>query len=139
MMHLSKEFEVSRRREEVAAKLSDEALLDALFPDAATEVVARSGSRRTVESRYTALGREGVATFHFDYVDNGDVQFAKVCDGRVWRKLVGCVELEAAGDATRVRIELDGNTKALVPEIAIRGPMRDQLDQMTTALKRWLA
>ncbi len=139
MMHLAKEFQVNRRREEVAARLADVGLLAALFPNAKTEVVAQRGSRCTVESRYTALGREGIATFHFDYVENGDVQFAKVCDGRVWRKLVGCVELEPLGDTTRVRIELDGSTKALVPEVAIRGPMRDQLDEMTAALKRWLA
>ena len=45
-----------------------------LFPDTTTEIVARKGQRKTIESHYTALGREGVATFHFDYEPSGDVQ-----------------------------------------------------------------
>ena len=138
-MHLEEEFEVARKRGEVAERLADESLLSALFPDATTEVVARRGSRRTIESHYRALGREGVATFHFDYVENGDIQFTKVCDGRVWRELDGSVELEGLGETTRVRIELDGRTKALVPEVAIRGPLQEQLRQMSAALREWLA
>lgn len=137
-MHLEENFDVANQHEEVARRLADEALLPALFPDTRTEVVARQGSRRTVESHFRALGREGVVTFHFDYVDNGDVQFAKVCDGRIWRELVGSVELEPRGESTRVRIELDGHTKRLVPEAAIRGPLEDQLRQMTAALRKWL-
>jgi hypothetical protein len=38
-----------------------------------------------------------------------------------------------------VRIQLEGRTKALVPEFTIRGPMQDQLEQMAKALRRRLS
>jgi hypothetical protein len=37
-----------------------------------------------------------------------------------------------------VRIEMDGRTKALVPEFTIKGAMRDQIDQMARALRERL-
>lgn len=135
---MEKEFDVARPRAEAAAILADDAVLCALFPDTQTEIVERKGTRRTVASHYTALGREGVATFHFDFEPSGDVRFEKVCDGRIWRELRGVVTLTERKDKTRVRIELDGRTKALVPEFTIRGPMQDQLEQMAKALKRRL-
>lgn len=135
---MEKEFEVARPREEAAALLADDAVLCDLFPDTQTEIIERTGTRRTVASHYTALGREGVATFHFDFEPSGDVRFEKVCDGRIWRELRGVVTLTQRKDKTRVRIELDGRTKALVPEFTIRGPMQDQLEQMAKALKRRL-
>jgi hypothetical protein len=135
---MEKEFDVARPRAEAAALLADDAVLCDLFPDTKTEIVERKGTRRTVASHYTALGREGVATFHFDFEPGGDVRFEKVCDGRIWRELRGVVRLTERKDKTRVRIELDGRTKALVPEFTIRGPMQDQLEQMAKALKRRL-
>lgn len=135
---MEKEFDVARPRAEAAAILADDAVLCDLFPDTQTEIVERKGTRRTVASHYTALGREGVATFHFDFEPSGDVRFEKVCDGRIWRELRGVVKLTERKDKTRVRIELDGRTKALVPEFTIRGPMQDQLEQMAKALKRRL-
>ena len=135
---MEKEFDVARPRAEAAAILADDAVLCDLFPDTQTEIVERKGTRRTVASHYTALGREGVATFHFDFEPSGDVRFEKVCDGRIWRELRGVVKLTERKDKTRVRIELDGRTKALVPEFTIRGPMQDQLEQMAKALKKRL-
>lgn len=135
---MEKEFEIARPRAEAAALLADDAVLCDLFPDTQTEIVERKGTRRTIASHYTALGREGVATFHFDFEPGGDVRFEKVCDGRIWRELRGVVKLTERKDKTRVRIELDGRTKALVPEFTIRGPMQDQLEQMAKALKRRL-
>lgn len=137
-MRMEKEFEVARPRAEAATLLADDALLCELFPDARTEIVARTGSRKTVESHYVALGREGTATFHFDFLPDGNVRFEKVCDGRVWKDLHGSVTLRERKDRTRVRIELEGRTRALVPEFTIRGPMQDQLEQMAKALKRRL-
>jgi carbon monoxide dehydrogenase subunit G len=136
---MEKEFDIARPRAEAAALLADDAVLCDLFPDTETEIVERKGTRRTIASHYTALGREGVATFHFDFEPSGDVRFEKVCDGRIWRELRGVVKLTERKDKTRVRIELDGRTKALVPEFTIRGPMQDQLEQMAKALKRRLA
>ena len=135
-MRMEKEFDVDRPRAEAVALLADEGVLTDLFPDSTTEIVARKGQRKTIESHYTALGREGVATFHFDYEPDGDVSFEKVCDGRIWRELRGVVTLTERKTKTRVRIELEGRTKALVPEFTIRGPMQDQLEQMAKALRK---
>jgi hypothetical protein len=136
---MEKEFDVERPRGEAAALLAEDDVLCELFPDTQTEIVASSKQRKTVKSHYTALGREGVATFHFDFAPSGDVNFEKVCDGRVWRELRGAVKLTERKEKTRVRIELEGRTKTLVPEFTIRGPMQDQLDQMARALKRRLS
>ena len=135
---MEKEFDVDRPRAEAAQLLTDEAILCELFPDSKTEIIARNGQRRTIASHYTALGREGVATFHFDYEPGGDIHFEKVCDGRIWRELRGAVTLTERKQKTRVRIELEGRTKALVPEFTIRGPMQDQLEQMAKALRKRL-
>src|SRR5512144_2678665 len=104
-MRMEKEFDVAKPRAEAAALLADDAVLADLFPDTQTEIVARKGNRRTIESHYTALGREGVATFHFDYEPSGDVRFEKVCDGRIWRELRGNVTLVERKQKTRGRIE----------------------------------
>jgi hypothetical protein len=133
---MEKEFDVDRPRAEAVTLLADDGVLTELFPDSTTEIIARKGPRKTIESHYTALGREGVATFHFDYEADGDVSFEKVCDGRIWRELRGTVSLSERKQKTRVRIELEGRTKALVPEFTIRGPMQDQLDQMAKALRK---
>lgn len=136
---MEKEFDVARPRAEAAALLAEDEVLRALFPDAKTEIVGREGRRKTIESHYTALGRSGVATFHFDFEPEGEVRFEKVCDGHVWRELRGTVTLSERKSRTRVRIALEGRTRALVPEFTIRGPMQDQLEQMAKALKRRLA
>lgn len=134
-MHLEKQFEVERSRAAAArAVASDETLLG-LFPDTETEIVERRGKRRTVRSRYRAFGQEGTATFHFTFRPDGDVEFEKVCDGRVWRALNGSVCFEERGRKTRVRIEMDGSTRSLVPEFTICGAMNEQLEQMAAALR----
>lgn len=138
-MRMEKEFDVDRPRADAAALLADDEVLCALFPETRTEIVGRRGARKTIESHYTALGREGVATFHFDFAPDGDVRFEKVCDGRVWKELRGEVTLRERKQKTRVRIELEGRTRALVPEFTIRGPMQDQLEQMAKALRGRLA
>jgi hypothetical protein len=135
-VHLEKQFDVDRSRDDtVACVLRDDTLLE-LFPDARSEIVERSGDRRTVRSHYHALGREGTATFHFDFLLDGGVRFEKVCDGKVWHRLVGALSFEERGSGTRVRIELDGQTRPLVPEFTIKGAMRDQLEQMARALRQ---
>jgi hypothetical protein len=137
-MHLEKQFEVKRPREEaVAITARDETLLG-LFPDTKTEIIESSGRRRTARTTYTALGREGTATFHFDFRADGNVDFEKVCDGNVWRELRGTLTFHGRTGSTRVRIEMDGRTKALVPEFTIKGAMRDQIDQMARALRERL-
>ena len=136
-MRLVKEFEVQRPRSDaVAAVATDEALVG-LFPGTETEIVESRGTRRTARSRYRALGREGEATFHFTFQPDGGIAFEKVCDGRVWRRLDGSLRFESCGKrATLVRIEMEGKTKALVPEFTIKGPMQEQIEQMADALRR---
>lgn len=137
-MRLSKEFDVEVARDDaVACTLEDDTLI-ALFPDTETEIVETSGDRKITRTRYRALGREGVATFHFDFLMDGNVRFEKVCDGRIWRELRGAVTFEERGDKTRVHIEMAGSTKPFVPEFTIRQPMNEQLEQMATALRRRL-
>jgi len=134
-MRLSKEFEVRCGRDEAAAVLRDDEVLVGLFPDTETEIVEARGERKTARSRYRALGREGEATFHFDFQPDGSVRFEKVCDGRVWRELKGDVTFTDRGEDTRVRITMDGRTKGFVPEFTIKGPMQEQIDQMAEALR----
>jgi hypothetical protein len=137
-MHLEKQFDVKRSREEAVAVAAQNDTLLGLFPDTKTEIVAEEGTRRTARSTYTALGREGIVTFHFDFRPDGDVEFEKVCDGNVWRQLRGTLSFHDRSGGTRVRIEMDGRTKPLVPEFTIKGAMRDQIEQMASALRKRL-
>lgn len=137
-MHIEKQFEVRCPRDsavEIAA--CDETLLG-LFADAQTEIVACEADRKTTRTHYTALGRSGTATFHFTFLPEGDVGFEKECDGNVWCELRGRLSFRAVGERTRVHVEMDGRTRPLVPEFTIKGPMRDQLEQMARALREKL-
>ena len=134
-MHLEKQFEVKRPRDAVIEIVARDETILGLFPEARTEIVSRDEGRYEVRTHYNALGRDGTATFHFAFELDGDVRFDKVCDGRVWRKLQGNVRFEGVDAGTRVLFEMEGKTKPLVPEIAIRGAMQDQLEQMAAALR----
>lgn len=137
-MKTRREFTVSRSRDEVVEALAcDDAVLD-LLPGGTTELVDKQGDRRTTCTHYTALGRDGTATFHFDTLLDGNLRFEKVCDGRVWQELRGEVVVEEEGDGARIEIEMHGRTKTLVPEFAIKGPMEEQIDEMTRALADYL-
>lgn len=138
-MRLQKSFEVQRPRDEVVDRLCRDDTLLGLFPDGETEIVASDGDRRTTRTKYRALGREGVATFHFTFLLDGGVRFEKVCDGRVWRELKGDVSIDERGDGSKVQLELVGRTKSLVPEFTIKGPMEEQIAQMTDSLRDRLA
>lgn len=137
-MHLEKEFDVAQEPEAAYRSVARDETLLTLFPETRTEIVDSRGERRTLRSHYRALGQEGVATFHFTFVPEGEVRFEKVCDGRVWRELKGRVTFRMRGKKTRVRIEMDGRTKPLVPEFTIKGAMKDQLEQMARALREQL-
>jgi hypothetical protein len=134
-MRLEKQFDVRCDRDTAVDLLAQDATLVELFPDSETEVVASTADRKTTRTRYRALGREGTATFHFDYLLDGNVRFEKVCDGKVWKELRGEVMFEERGQKTRVRIAMEGRTKGFVPEFTIKGPMQEQLDAMARALR----
>lgn len=138
-MDLTERFEVPRPRDEVVELLCcDEALLG-FMSQGRTEIVARDGDRRTTRTRYEAFGREGVATFHFTFLMDGNIRFEKVCDGKVWKRLEGSVSVEEIDDhSSEVEIRLSGATKAFVPEFTIRGPMEDQIQEMAAAIEERL-
>lgn len=137
-MRMEKSFEVDCDRDRAVDLVASDDTLTALFAGdgARTEIVASEGDRRTTRTHYRALGREGVATFHFDYLMDGNVRFEKVCDGNVWKELRGELRFDDVAGGTRVSVEMQGRTKALVPEFTIRGPMQEQLEQMADALRR---
>jgi len=137
-MHLSRRFSVGRPRDEVVDVLSREDVLVSLLPGR-TEVVERKGDTVTTRTQYTALGREGEATFHWQFRMDGSVSFDKVCDGRVWKELRGLLEVEEQGERAVVVIEMTGRTKSFVPEFTIKGPMEDQMAEMADALHGALA
>ena len=85
---------------------------------------------------YRALGAERELRFVFETLARGKVRFAKICDGNVWRSLEGELSLaEKDAETTRVSLSLEGTTRAFVPELTIRAPMRDQISRMAKALK----
>jgi len=137
-MKMDKRFELGCDRDHAVEIVGQEDTLLSLFPDGDTEIVERRGDRVTARTHYSALGREGTATFHFDYLMDGNVRFEKVCDGNVWRELRGELDFEERGDGCTVTLKLEGSTKSLVPEFAIRGPMKEQIEQMAEALRRRL-
>ena len=137
-MRLEKNFEVDQPPDFASRIASRDETLLSLFADAKTEIVEREGNRRTTRTHYRALGREGVATFHFHSLPDGRISFEKICDGNVWQELSGTVSFEKRGNGTQVALKMVGRTKALVPEVAIRGPMREQIEQMATALRQRL-
>ena len=133
-MQLSKRFSVARTRDEVVETLAREDVLVSLLPGK-TEIVSREGDTVTTCTRYTVLGREGDATFHWRFRMDGTIAFEKVCDGRVWKELSGRVTLQERGPKLRVRIEMEGKTKGFVPEFTIKGPLEDQLSDMVDAVR----
>ena len=134
-MRLEKNFEVNRRPDFTSRIAARDETLISLFADAKTEIVEREDNRRTTRTHYRALGREGVATFHFHILPDGRISFEKICDGNVWQELSGNVSFEKRGNGTQVTLKMIGRTKALVPEFAIRAPMRDQIEQMASSLR----
>ena len=131
------EFVVRRPKAALAEILASDATVVQLFPD--TEIVSSKNGVRETQTRISALGVESLVRFVFRTASDGGLHFEKVCDGRVWRSLVGAIRLLPVTDATtRVQIEMEGATKALVPEFTIRTPMKDQLQQMTRALRERL-
>ncbi|MFQ5513013.1 MAG: hypothetical protein ACE5FG_01140 [Myxococcota bacterium] len=136
-MKLEQEFLVNRPRETVARRLDDDVTFAALFPK--THVTRSAEGRRETCTPLRVLGREREVRFVFETLPDGNVRFAKICDGNVWRSLEGEVRLEEKDtETTRLRLRMEGRTRSFVPEITIRIPMREQITQMAGALKRRL-
>jgi carbon monoxide dehydrogenase subunit G len=131
------EFVVRRGKADIAAVLASDETVTQLFPN--TEIVSNKGGARETKTRVSALGAESIVRFVFKTAADGGLTFSKICDGKVWRALEGAIRLTSVNDATtRVQLEMEGSTRALVPEFTIRAPMKDQLQQMTRALRERL-
>jgi carbon monoxide dehydrogenase subunit G len=133
-MQLETSFTVDRTRDEVVDTLFLDETLIALLPGR-SEITDRDGDRKTTSTQFTALGQEGTAVFHFHCLMDGSIRFEKECDGVVWAELRGEVRAEEEARSTRVWMSIEGCTKPMVPEFAIKGPMEDQLLQMSEALR----
>jgi carbon monoxide dehydrogenase subunit G len=134
---LEKSFVVSCPRETLLPALDDDATFTGLFPD--TRIVLHEGNRRETATPYTAVGQTRDIRFVFETQPGGRLCFEKICDGNVGRSLRGEVRLEPEPNAaTRVIIHMEGRTRALVPELAIRLPMRQQLEEMARSLRERL-
>ena len=133
-MKFEKEFVVGRPRADVVADLDDDQTIAAFFPN--TRVTRKSERVRETCTPFRALGQSRDIRFVFETLPDGNVRFEKICDGNVWRSLEGEVKLEERDkERTRVVLRMDGRTRTFVPEITIRGPMREQIEQMTRALR----
>ena len=133
-MKLHKEFVLRPSRAEVVSALEDDETLCKLFPG--TRIENRAAGVRETVTPYSALGQTREIRFVFQTLPDGDLRFDKICDGNVWKALDGKIGLEAIDERmTSVRISMEGRTRAFVPELTIRAPMRDQIDQMARSLR----
>ncbi len=132
-MKLHKEFVVARPREALASALDDDQTLEKLFPG--TRIETRVDGVRETFTPFRSLGQARDIRFLFQTMPDGNMRFEKVCDGNVWRFLEGKIELEDDGGTTTVRISMEGQTRSFVPEITIRVPMREQIEQMAKSLR----
>ena len=133
-MKLQKEFVVGRPLDEIARRLEDDKILETLMPDSSIRQLP-NGVRET-RTPYQALGQSGEVRFLFQTLPDGGLRFEKICDGNVWRALEGTIRLDAVDERmTRVRVAMEGQTRPFVPELTIRIPMRQQIEQMSRALR----
>jgi len=130
---LHKEFVVARPREPLAAALDDDQMLEKLFPG--TRIETRVDGVRETFTPFQALGQSREVHMLFQTLPDGNLRFEKVCDGNIWRFLEGKIELEDDAGTTTVRISMEGQTRSFVPEITIRVPMREQIEQMAKSLR----
>ena len=134
-MKLEQGFEVARPRAEVAAALDDDVAIASLFPGTVVESKG-SGVRETRSP--APIGSRDVR-FVFTTRPDGNLGFEKICDGNIWRSLEGEIRLVAEGEGrTRIALLMTGRTRALIPELTIRGPLREQLEQMAHGLRERL-
>jgi carbon monoxide dehydrogenase subunit G len=133
-MKIEKEFVVGRGSGDVAMILNQDETFAQLFPD--THVERIGPNERETRTRYPGLDRNRDIRFVFRTLPTGELHFEKVCDGNVWRSLEGQVRIEIVDEnMTRIVLSMEGRTRAYVPEMTIRMPMREQIDQMAKTLR----
>lgn len=132
-MHLKKDFSVDVERDQVAKQLDDDQLYATLLPN--TEVIRKDDGLRETVTRVRVGSKETMLRFVFHSGSNGNVRFHKICEGSVWRSLEGEIRLESEGSGTRVRLSMDGRTRALVPELPLRGTLRSKFEEIANTLR----
>lgn len=133
-MKLEETFVVLRPCDALLPVLDRNETFTALLPR--TRIESHTANRRETVTVYTAMGQTRDIRFTFETLPGGLLRFEKICDGNVWRALRGEIRLEAEGDrSTRVVLQMEGQTRALIPEFTILAPMRQQLDEMARALR----
>ena len=136
-MQIENEFIVGRPRAELVTRLDEDRLYREIMPD--TEVERLSDGVRKTTTHIKALGQSRDVRFVFELRDDGNLEFRKICDGNIWRALKGEIRLDPLDDRmTRVLLRMEGRTRAFVPELTIRVPMREQLEQMSKSLRAYL-
>ncbi|MBW2280641.1 MAG: hypothetical protein JRG76_00110 [Deltaproteobacteria bacterium] len=136
-MKIDQEFVVGRSRDDVVDSLDRDDTFAALFPD--TSVHSLGEHSRETRTPYPGPGRARDIRFVFQTASDGNVRFEKICDGNIWRSLEGEVRAERVDDRmTRVVLTMEGRTRAFVPELTIRAPMREQIVQMAKSLRSLL-
>ncbi len=133
-MKIDQEFVVGRGRVDVVRTLDRDETFAALFPD--TTVHSLGAHQRETHTPYPGPGRARDIRFVFRTREDGNVHFEKICDGNIWRSLEGEVRAEVVDERmTRIVLSMEGRTRAFVPELTIRAPMREQISQMAKALR----
>ena len=133
-MKIDQQFVVGRGRSEVVRSLDRDETFEALFPD--TTVHSLGTHERETHTPYPGLGRARDIRFVFRTAEDGNVRFEKICDGNIWRSLEGEVRIEGVDERmTRIVLSMEGRTRAFVPELTIRAPLREQINQMAKALR----
>lgn len=128
---------MSRSREAVCAVLRDSHITGKLFPG--TRVRELAGGVRETITPYRALGQTGELRLLFQSLPSGELRFEKVCDGHMWRFLEGRVSVQRLGALrSAVEIRLEGATRPWIPELPLRGALREQLERLAASLRREL-
>ena len=136
-MKFDQEFVIRRPAQEVFDIINSDDTIQSLFPD--TEIVSNQGGTRETLTHFSEMGVTRDIRFTFRTRPDLSVAFEKICDGNIWRSLHGDIKVLSSGpDLTRVQLTMKGATRALIPEFTIKGPLRDQLDQMTKSLRAQL-
>ena len=101
-MHLEKDFTVALDRESVAQNLDADETFVALFPD--TKITRQVGSLRETLTRVSIGGVAKELRFVFETGTDGNIDFHKVCDGKIWKELKGRIRLDVEGTGHRLAV-----------------------------------
>ena len=133
-MKLRKEFVVGRPCESVLATLCDSRTIEKLLPG--TRVEERASGARELITSVGAFASDRELRFLLVELPGRGLRFEKICDGNLWRFFEGRIVAEAIDEQMcTVHITLEGETRAFVPELTVRAPLREHLEHQSKALR----